>query len=139
MRKQRRRSAVQYQSLCFRDTDSTISLLPKSEISSFWPFSETVQTGLRQTWSETLKTKFTLDLVGNPEDRFSCVGAHIVGSNFYYLSNYCCQLSVNILTIISIANNVLSGSVHVTVATSCEILFLFARKSKAKGDCLGIL
>ena len=42
------------QRLCFRYTDSTISLLPKSEISSFCPFSETVHTSLRLTWSETL-------------------------------------------------------------------------------------
>ena len=38
--------------------DSTISLLPKSKISSFWPFSETAQTGLCRTWSETPKTGF---------------------------------------------------------------------------------
>ena len=55
------------QRLCFRYTDSTISLLPKSEISSFWPFSETVQT----------ERQLTSDLVGNPEDRFSRVMAHI--------------------------------------------------------------
>ena len=34
MRKQRRRSASRYQRLCFRYTDSTLPLLPKSEISS---------------------------------------------------------------------------------------------------------
>ena len=44
------------QHLCFRYTDSTISLLLKSAISSFYPASVTVQTGLCQTWSETLKT-----------------------------------------------------------------------------------
>ena len=46
------------QRLCFRHSDSTISLLPKSEISSFLPFSETAQTGLCRTWSETPKTGF---------------------------------------------------------------------------------
>ena len=40
------------QRLCFRYTDSTISLLLKSEISSFWPASVTAQPGLCQTWSE---------------------------------------------------------------------------------------
>ena len=40
------------QRLCFHYTDSTISLLLKSEISSFKPVSVTVQPGLCQTWSE---------------------------------------------------------------------------------------
>ena len=44
------------QRLCFRYTDSTIPLLPKSEISSLW---------------------FVSDLVGNPEDRFSQNEAHL--------------------------------------------------------------
>ena len=51
------------QRLCFRYTDSTIPLLLKSEISSFYPAS--VTTG-----------RFVSDLVGNPEDRFSRVAAH---------------------------------------------------------------
>ena len=37
--------------LCFRYTDSTIPFLIRSEISSFWPASVTVQTGLCHTWS----------------------------------------------------------------------------------------
>ena len=45
------------QRLCFRYTDSAISLL-KSEISSFKPASVTVQVGLCQVWSQTLKTGF---------------------------------------------------------------------------------
>ena len=40
------------QRLCFCYTDSTIPLLLKSEISSFWPASVTVQPGLCWTWSE---------------------------------------------------------------------------------------
>ena len=40
------------QRLCFRYTDSTIPLLPKSEILSFWPASVTVQAGLCQACSE---------------------------------------------------------------------------------------
>ena len=52
--------------LCFRYTDRTISLLLKSEISSFWVcFCDC--TG-----------RFVSDLVGNPEDRFSRVAAHII-------------------------------------------------------------
>ena len=41
------------QRLCFRYSDSTIPLLLKSEISSFWLFSVLVQDGLCRTWSET--------------------------------------------------------------------------------------
>ena len=41
------------QRLCFRYTDSTISLLLKSKILSFQPASVTVQPGLCRTWSET--------------------------------------------------------------------------------------
>ena len=48
------------QRLYFRYTDncSTISLLIKSEISSFYPTSVTAQVCLRQTWSEPPKTSF---------------------------------------------------------------------------------
>ena len=46
------------QGLCFRYTDSTIPLLPKSEISSLYPSSVAVQPGLCRTWTDTLKTGF---------------------------------------------------------------------------------
>ena len=46
------------QRLCFRYTDSTLSLLIKSEISSFYAASGTVHVGLCGTWSETPKTGF---------------------------------------------------------------------------------
>ena len=46
------------QHLCFRFIDSTIPLLPKSEISNLWPSSVAVQPGLCGTWSETPKTGF---------------------------------------------------------------------------------
>ena len=46
------------QRLCFRYTDSTITLLPKSEISSFLPSFVAVQPVLFGTWSETPKTGF---------------------------------------------------------------------------------
>ena len=45
------------QRLYFRYMDSTIPLL-KSEISSYKPSSVAAQTGLCQTWSETLNTGF---------------------------------------------------------------------------------
>ena len=44
------------QRLCFRYRDSTIPLLPKSEISSLQPSSAVVQPSLCRTWSETPKT-----------------------------------------------------------------------------------
>ena len=46
------------QRLCLRYTDSTFPLLLKSEISSFYLFSELVQAGLCRTWSEIPKTGF---------------------------------------------------------------------------------
>ena len=49
--------------LCFRYTDSTISLILKYEVSSFYPASVTAQAILCQTWSEI-------------PDRFSRVAAH---------------------------------------------------------------
>ena len=48
------------QRLCFSYTDSTIPLLPITEISSLWPSSEAVQPGLCGTWSETPKTVFLI-------------------------------------------------------------------------------
>ena len=47
------------QRLCFRFTDSTVPLLPKSEISSLSPSSVTVQPDLCQTWSETRRPVFS--------------------------------------------------------------------------------
>ena len=46
------------QHLCFGYIDSTIPLLPKSEISSLQPSSVDVQTGLCRTWTETQKNGF---------------------------------------------------------------------------------
>ena len=46
------------QRLCFRYTDSTLSLLIKSEISSIYAASGNVHVGLCQTWLETPKTGF---------------------------------------------------------------------------------
>ena len=46
------------QRLCFCYRDSTISLLPKYEISSLQPSSVAVHPGLCGTWSETPKTGF---------------------------------------------------------------------------------
>ena len=51
------------QRLCFRYSDGTISLLPKSEISSFYPPAVSAQAGLCQTWSETPKTGFLTSLL----------------------------------------------------------------------------
>ena len=44
--------------LCFHYLDSTIPLLPKSEILSFKPSCVVVQPGLCGAWSETPKTGF---------------------------------------------------------------------------------
>ena len=55
---QLRRNREADQRLCFRYLDSTIPLLPKSEILSFEPSSVAVQPSLCLTWSETPKTGF---------------------------------------------------------------------------------
>ena len=47
------------QRICFRYTDSALSLLIKSEISSFYAASGTVRVGLCQTWSETRRPVFS--------------------------------------------------------------------------------
>ena len=46
------------QRLCFRYSESTIPLLPKSEISSLQPSSVAEQPGLCRTWAETPKIGF---------------------------------------------------------------------------------
>ena len=46
------------QRLCFRYTDSTIPLLLKTEISSFYPSSVAAQAGLFRTWLETQNIGF---------------------------------------------------------------------------------
>ena len=47
------------QRLCFRYLDSTIPLLPKSEISSHLPSLVAVQPGLCRTWSESTALLFS--------------------------------------------------------------------------------
>ena len=47
------------QHLCFRYTDTTIPLIPKSEILSLYPSSVAVQPGLCLTWSETRMLVFS--------------------------------------------------------------------------------
>ena len=53
------------QRLCFRYTDSTIPLLPKSKFSSLAIFCD-------------FTARFVSDLVGNPKDRISLVAAHLL-------------------------------------------------------------
>ena len=70
------------QRLCFRYTDSTIPLLPKSEISSLLSSSVAVQPGLCRTWSDTPKTGFlTTRLVSNMV--FTLTITHISLASFY--------------------------------------------------------
>ena len=61
------------QRLCFRYTDSTLSLLIKSEISSFYAASGTVHVGLCQILLETPKTGFRGSLILNFEMMFNRV------------------------------------------------------------------
>ena len=62
------------QRLCFHYADSTIPLLPKSEISSLQLSSVAVQPGLCRTWSETPKTGFLITrLIMLVEQYFGCL------------------------------------------------------------------
>ena len=71
------------QRLCFRYSDSTIPLLLKSEISSFYLFSELVQAGLCRTWSETPKTGFLAS-----RHIIHWIGSHDVSVTDIRLSDY---------------------------------------------------
>ena len=72
------------QRLCFRYTDSTIPLLPRSEFSSLIRIFKSLAIFCGCTaW-------FVSDLVGNPEDRFSQNEAHITATNIYKLQH--CQI-----------------------------------------------
>ena len=66
------------QRLCFCYIDSTILLLPLSEISCLWALA--IFCGCT--------TRFVSDLVGNPEDRFSLDVAHIMASLKLELQNF---------------------------------------------------
>ena len=55
------------QHLCFRNTDSTISLLLKL-----------------LAWLCDCTCRFLSDLVENPEDWFSCVEAHVCADNSWF-------------------------------------------------------
>ena len=80
MRKQRCRSNSEAdQHLCFHYTDSTICLLPKSEISSFETSSVAVQIGLCPTWSETPKTGFlTMKLISMQRTTSTLIRLHVI-------------------------------------------------------------
>ena len=91
------------QRLCFRYSDSTISLLPKSEISSFLPFSETAQTGLCRTWSETPKTGFLASrLINGSRNTYTCILSPRGATNLDPVDIigwlWVCRISLNIAT-----------------------------------------
>ena len=58
------------QCLCFRYLDSTIPLLPKSEISSLWPSSVAVQPGLCGTWSYPSSENKGADQLGSYREAY---------------------------------------------------------------------
>ena len=59
--------------LCFHYKDSTIPLLPISEISSFKPSSVSAHDGLCQTWSETPKSGFLASRLKYPSSTIVCI------------------------------------------------------------------
>ena len=88
------------QCLCVCYTDSTISLLSKSKISSLWSFSVLVQLGLCRTWSETPKTGFLASwlirscIILIPECHlvWPGLGSIFLHSLFYMCSIFSCSL-----------------------------------------------
>ena len=74
------------QGLCFRIIDSTIPLLPKSEISSLYPSSVAVY-----SW-------FVSDLVGHPKDRLSHDLAHITDTSLILRPTEGCALIKEIVS-----------------------------------------
>ena len=105
MRKQRRSYCAADQRLCFRYTDSTIPLLPISEISSIWPSSVAVQPGLCRTWSETPKTGFlTTRLIWDITEPISSTEDGIC-----MLARYASCTSISIFSLSLCIDLVLSG------------------------------
>ena len=78
------------QRLCFRYTDSTIPLLPKCEISSFYLFFVTVQPDLCQTCSETTLLVFPRDGSFN--------------TDFFHSQPYCPKVKREAALALSISN-----------------------------------
>ena len=90
------------QRLCFRYTDRTIHLLPKSEISSLLPSSVAVQPGLCRTSSETPKTGFLTSRLKKLKLRLQQRPSYIAwlktsackGTSCNYSMSTCCTLHV---------------------------------------------
>ena len=77
------------QRLYFRNTDSTIPLLPKSKISSLQPSSVTVQPVLCRTWSETPKTGILTTRLN-----YRCKGSYLAMVHVYKIHQKRIQLKV---------------------------------------------
>ena len=100
------------QRLCFRYSDSTIPLLLKSEISSFWLFSVTVQVGLCRTCSETTLLVFArgcpyVASQSPPDHRYSPQAIKLLSCSSQLSMNFPLLVNVKvtiILTFISMRN-----------------------------------
>ena len=74
---QLRSNCVADQRLCFRYTNGTIPLLPKSKISNLLPFSVHIQAGLCRTWSEP--KLFVFSRTGSIDKHSNCEGQWLLG------------------------------------------------------------
>ena len=105
------------QRLCFRYKDSRIPRLPKSEVSSLYPSSVTVQPGLCRTWSETPKTGFLrmrlIFLLG------SHVSWHLTVKSLCYIYN---SKHMNLSNCQVKNNNYLTKLVKAFKANKCTLL-----------------
>ena len=120
------------QRLCFRYSDSTIPLLLKSEISSFYLFSVLVQAGLCRTCSET-----TL-LVFPRGGSYAYVWAGFLRQNHRTRFNLICIFSTMFITALEHRGSALQMVPHsqllLNAHISCRLkMALFYRQTT--GDC----
>ena len=94
------------QRLCFRYMDSTIPLLLKSEISSFYPTSRAAQAALCLAWSEIPKTGFLtlplIKLLGDHKVTLYLTRPKCTPEFFNMLLTKCHQFSQKLLSLINL-------------------------------------
>ena len=103
-------------------SDSTIPLLPKSEVASLYPSSEAVQPGLCRTWSETPKTGFLATRL---------IGCKALSNIFYFFAT-------SFINYIIIYMSTHKDSIYHMTLKSCFILTPFLNKNAVNFYCLAL-
>ena len=96
--------------VCFRYTDSTIPLLPKSEISSLQPSSVAALPDLCRTWSETPKTGFLTT-------RLICLSD--LNFQLTLVANETTTYALMLYDEMSLPNNIMDGTVSLDIMITC--------------------